>query len=361
MLHFTLTAMGGGERVGASTVEALNKIGIVPDFIGPSPVYREQLMKHFGKNLDMNVKSILPFQLMIFGLYQRLLMNVFLANLRGYDVVVNTTGSGVPKRFRPKKYVLYIYNPMIKPDIDKYERGFWKIYYKIFEKLAVPSYSDLEGITLLAVSEFTRQRIRKYWGVDATTIYPPVAIGDFVGKEEYSREGVISIARFTPEKNHFWQLEIAKQLPDMKFRLCGSAVTPYYRYWLEVIQNHAKKLNLKNVEFHVNLPFDRLVDLVHKSKYFIHTMKNEDFGLTTCEAIAGGCIPVVHNSGGQIEIVPYRELRFDTVEEAVNVLSNIERKPLDEYKRNLFEHIKEYNEDKFQEQMLNAMGIIRKH
>jgi glycosyltransferase involved in cell wall biosynthesis len=33
------------------------------------------------------------------------------------------------------------------------------------------------------------------------------------------------------------------------------------------------------------------------------------------EAMASGCIPIVHNSGGPREFVPHR-LRFDTLEEA---------------------------------------------
>jgi len=36
--HHTLASLGGGERVGASTIEALNKVDIVPDVYTTSPI-----------------------------------------------------------------------------------------------------------------------------------------------------------------------------------------------------------------------------------------------------------------------------------------------------------------------------------
>ncbi len=43
--------------------------------------------------------------------------------------------------------------------------------------------------------------------------------------------------------------------------------------------------------------------LLAKAKVYVHCAQNEHFGITIVEAMAAGCVPVVHNSGGPKEIV----------------------------------------------------------
>jgi glycosyltransferase involved in cell wall biosynthesis len=44
--------------------------------------------------------------------------------------------------------------------------------------------------------------------------------------------------------------------------------------------------------------------------FYTHSV-SEPFGITTVQGIATGCIPIVHNSGGQIEIVEDELLRYN--------------------------------------------------
>ncbi len=61
----------------------------------------------------------------------------------------------------------------------------------------------------------------KVRGLDSKVVYPPVDIREFSKVfENTQRDGVISIGRFTPEKNHILQLKIAQKLPNITFRLC---------------------------------------------------------------------------------------------------------------------------------------------
>jgi glycogen synthase len=55
----------------------------------------------------------------------------------------------------------------------------------------------------------------------------------------------------------------------------------------------------------------------------MHNLRNEPFGISTVEAIAAGCVPIVHNSGGQREIVPFDDLRFNDKIEAVEKVKNL--------------------------------------
>jgi glycosyltransferase involved in cell wall biosynthesis len=362
IIHHTLSSLGGGERVGASTVEALNRVGLVPDVYTTSPLNISYLQNFYGKQIKFKLHPLTPFNVRLLGIYQRLLPSFYSFTLSRYDVVVNTSGIYTPLFLKNliKQYILYVYNPLVPLQILnirenlKYQRSlFWKLYFQPYQALIRHSLQKLGDTVLLAVSNFTQLRIRHYWNRESTTVYPPVDINTF--SQVYNntdREGVISIGRFTPEKNHLLQLEIAKQTPDTTFRICGSAKTPYYWRWFSHVKAEAEEMDLQNVEFYPNIPFQKLVKLIGESKFFIHTLENEDFGLTTCEAIAGGCIPCVHNSGGQKEVVPYPRLRFNTVNQAVRILN---RQFDDSLREALFKHIWQYREERFQKQMLDVI------
>jgi len=360
--HHTLASLGGGERVGASTIEALNKVDIAPDVYTTSPIDLEYLQDFYGKKITCKLHVIMPFSVRLFGIYQRLLASFYSFKLANYDVVVNTTGVYTPLFFKSlvKRYLLYVYNPLvpvksftIKENL-KYERSlFWKVYYQPYQNVIRNSIQKLGGTELLAVSEFTKWRIMKYWNKSSTTVYPPVDVETF--SQVFSntdREGVISIGRFTPEKNQLLQLEIAEQLPNLTFRICGSAKTPYYWRWFQHVKAKAEEMDLHNVELYPTIPFKRLIKLIGESEFFLHTMFNEDFGLTTAEAIAGGCVPVVHNSGGQKEVVPSNFLRFNDVKEAVKILSYLHPKIS---RDKLFKHVWQYREEVFQTRMLKVI------
>ena len=76
-----------------------------------------------------------------------------------------------------------------------------------------------------------------------------------------------------------------------------------------------KKAKGFNVFIHPNLPFKDLKKMYGQSSIYWHAAgygetdptKMEHFGITTVEAMAGGCVPIVINLGGQKEIVKQTE------------------------------------------------------
>jgi glycosyltransferase involved in cell wall biosynthesis len=67
---------------------------------------------------------------------------------------------------------------------------------------------------------------------------------------------------------------------------------------------------------HTDLPFEQLAQLYAESAIYWHAaglgedenrepIKLEHFGITTVEAMAAGCVPVVIGKGGQTEIVQH--------------------------------------------------------
>jgi glycosyltransferase involved in cell wall biosynthesis len=65
---------------------------------------------------------------------------------------------------------------------------------------------------------------------------------------------------------------------------------------------------------------DQVAGLMARHLVFVFPARWEHFGIVTVEAIRAGLLPIVHDSGGQREIVPTKELRFSTVREMVAIV-----------------------------------------
>ena len=75
----------------------------------------------------------------------------------------------------------------------------------------------------------------------------------------------------------------------------------------------------KRVKVITNVRKNQLIKLLLKSKLYLHTSINEHFGISIVEAMAMGCVPIVHNSGGPREFVPSNQ-RFNNICEAADIV-----------------------------------------
>jgi len=148
-------------------------------------------------------------------------------------------------------------------------------------------------------------------------LYPPVDIQ--VNKME-KEEIVLSLGRFSEDKRQLEQLQVAKGCPSLQFILVGFVGDRDSKRYHERCRRYIKEEALENVTLLTNVDRQTKSDLLARAKFFIHTLRNEPFGLSVAEAIAHGCIPIVHNSGGPAEMIPNSRLRFDDVNGAINSL-----------------------------------------
>lgn len=86
-------------------------------------------------------------------------------------------------------------------------------------------------------------------------------------------------------------LDLAKKYPKYKFSIIGSDTIYGYNGDLPNV-NVIGKVN------HVNLP-----DIYNQHRFYLQLSMSESFGLSLCEAIMCGCIPVVSDVGMMAEIV----------------------------------------------------------
>ena len=124
-------------------------------------------------------------------------------------------------------------------------------------------------------------------------------------------------------------------------------------------QNYINKNRIKNVTLHPNASFEEMLKVMKSSKYFLHLLINEPFGITAVQAIAAGCLPLVHNSGGQRETVPLLDLRYSSFEEIPVLIDNLEKKKqmeIDKIVKHLQkESIEHFDQSVFIEKMTNIL------
>jgi glycosyltransferase involved in cell wall biosynthesis len=164
--------------------------------------------------------------------------------------------------------------------------------------------SLVDGITpgnLLTNSKFTRQIIEKVLHRNSIVVYPPVNTETFYSKcfrETKDGNAVAVIASYTP-KRHLEQIPfIAKQSKFAKFVVMGKA-DEYSRPTLEKLRENVSRFHVEDrVTLLQNVPFKEFLETLSKAKAYLHIMPYDHFGISVVEAMASGCVPVVHRSGG---------------------------------------------------------------
>ena len=323
-----LSSYGGGTRCAISCINALKEKGIISD-----------TYQHFFKR---------------FALYNGFLKNIQMLFHQNYDYVFDFTNT---LSYNKRNYFNYIHFPeYIVAERGKYNKGLWRFYYwpkKILNPKSRKIVQD-SNINFACNSKFTAKRVYETVGRKIDVIYPPCDIDKFKNNNKKRRQ-VMSIGGFTNEKKQLLQVEISQAFPKINFEICGSATrNPKY---LDKVINLSKDLD--NVFLNPNVAFNVLKDKLTRSLIFLHTSVGEPFGISTVEAISAGCIPIVHNSGGQMEIVPYEELRFNTKEEAIDRITdvlNMTPQQLCNYRIKLQKHIKQFDSKIFKDKMLKLLN-----
>lgn len=176
---------------------------------------------------------------------------------------------------------------------------------------------------VLANSNYTAEEIRRYSGKNVEVLYPPFSsiistIGEQTTKN-MSENLVVTTSRIEASKLLERIPYIASQTdPKINFAIIGRL---YSKETLANLQSITKKLDLTDrVKFYPDASAETKIELLKKAKVYLHTMIGEHFGIATVEAMALGCLPIVHNSGGMKEFVP-EKYRYETLQQAADKIS----------------------------------------
>jgi glycosyltransferase involved in cell wall biosynthesis len=168
-------------------------------------------------------------------------------------------------------------------------------------------------------SEYTRQWVRRWWGIDTGVLNPPVTPQPRGTKDQV----ILNVGRFfAPEHGHCKkQLDLVRAMRALQWRgridgwtlhLVGG-VSEVDRPYLERVRREAEGLP---VEIHVDASGAEVRDLYARASLYWHATglgedpdtqpdRFEHFGITTAEAMSAGAVPLVIRAAGQREVVEH--------------------------------------------------------
>lgn len=220
-------------------------------------------------------------------------------SLRNFDLVFFVSDGSVPVLFG-RKILVHYQVPFMKTN-----------------SLPLTDMVKLTTVSFIVVnSKFTKVVIDKTLHTNRSVVlYPPVDTKIF--KETKKENIILNVGRFAspshPKRQDvlieaFRTLSANEEAKDWQLILAGGV---HDQDKLSEIKSSTSDLNIKFVE---NPNFSELVELYERSSIYWHAAGYqvdesinpeavEHFGITTVEAMAAGCVPVVIGKGGQKEIV----------------------------------------------------------
>jgi glycosyltransferase involved in cell wall biosynthesis len=169
-----------------------------------------------------------------------------------------------------------------------------------------------------SISQFTTRWIKTYWRRKSEVLYPPVNVEDFHPGEKQPR--ILNVGRFFAGNHNKKHLEMARAFRELvdqglqgwEFHMAGGR-TPGAEHEGYLAQVHQAAAGYPIV-IHPDIDPGELSELYSSAALYWHASgygederqdpdKSEHFGITTVEAMAAGCVPLVIGKGGQPEIV----------------------------------------------------------
>jgi alpha-1,2-mannosyltransferase len=346
---------GGAEWVAVGIINALKEHGHQVVILSDSPLNQERFKGIFNRTVSADKQIIFPLKF-----FQSTdLKNIYTDAIRllllksKCQVVIDTFSNAI----LPGANISYIHHPLLRRvEIGApYLRN--KLFFVPYQYYLRSSTNNFKNKLVLANSKFTAEAIRAETGIDAQVLYPPVMSEitpqqrDFDGKRE---NNVITVGRICKGKNLTIIPKIAKLTrKDISFTIAGLLESG--EIMLSLLRL-IKELNVADrVKIMTNVKRDQLKNVLLSSKVYLHPKIDEHFGISIVEAMALGCTPVVHNSGGPREFVS-RDFRYNSIEEAAKQVE----KAIDDWSpmqaRKTSEYTERFDENMFSKQFINIFN-----
>jgi len=144
----------------------------------------------------------------------------------------------------------------------------------------------------IAISRTVASRIRKYYGIDAAVIYPPIDTDIFTyKKDEKVDDYYLTVSRLVPYKRVDLLIRAFNQL-GWNLTIVGKGTEEKY----------LRSIAASNISFVSDLTQAQLVRYYRRSRAFVSAC-NEDFGIVSLESQACGRPVVAFGEGGFSETV----------------------------------------------------------
>jgi len=329
IVHDWLTVAGGAEVV----VAELHKL--FPEAPIYTSVFNAEMLPGL-KGLDIRTTYLqekLPKKLR----YKHILWPTLRAkafrklDLSEFDIIISSSSAEAKsvRKTRPNQvHIAYIHTPIryYWSHYEEFRREFKFGAFTPFIRPVIPFFVkkmrklDLESIkdidVMIANSEVTQQRIKKYYKRASTVIHPPVDVDRFTPPPKTKRSGYIIWGRHVPYKRFDLAVEAANQL-GVQLTIVGSGPDTA----------RLKKLAGPTVKFVGRVSDPELVRLAQSANGFLFP-NEEDFGISAVEALSAGTPVIAYAAGGALDIVQDGEtgvlFKEQTVESLVAAIKRFE-------------------------------------
>ena len=197
------------------------------------------------------------------------------------------------------------------------------LYYRFADWIADFSLDRLKANETYCNSDWTGEHVRHFLGIETRTLYPPVVDPAPPAPWSKRRNAFLAVGRISPEKEYERVMRILARVrarvPDLTLTIVGTW-DRYSRGYFGELTALAASLG-PWIEFRQDVARDELRRLMATTRYGIHGMREEHFGMAPAELARAGGIVWVPKGGGQMEIVGREPaLMYDSDDDAVTTI-----------------------------------------
>lgn len=219
-------------------------------------------------------------------------------DLRNFDTVLSSSGAwmkGLVTRLHTR-HIAYLHSPMryvwdtfhSHPQLRSGFRFFKRLlmsYFRLWDKAA----ADRPDV-LLANSQYTAERVQKYYRREATVLYPPIVVTEPLSGS-YQRSHFLVVGRLTRTKHIDLIIEAFNKL-NLPLVVVGGGAE----------RKHLRETAGPNIVFTGSVSDERLHELYAQARALIQASE-EDFGLAVVEALVQGTPVIAYRAGAITEIL----------------------------------------------------------
>lgn len=301
IVHDSLTAFGGAERILLSLIEMFPQADIYTSLATPT-LHRKVLSSSKGV-LHFSKLSNFPLALRCPSYCKPYFYHYYWPqlNLDAYDLVISSSHSFCANWVRVKnKHISYVHTPP-RFLYEEFNEMSW-LRHPIIKKIIDPYFAYLrkkdkdrvQKIDLLiANSRNVQNRIKKYYNRNSQVIYPPVELPVKIAKlNQIKKTHYLFFSRLVKQKG----IELViKAFNQNRKPLLVVGTDQQAQKWQQMAKPNIKFLGFVDDQ--------QMPKIYAQSKALIYASMQEDFGMVPVEAMKYGLPVIAYRDGGVIETV----------------------------------------------------------
>ncbi len=338
IINGTLAATGGGDHLAALAIEALRDrfdltllLQKPPDLDGLNRVFGTELRDEDFSVVTLPRRwrllvSAIPFRLAL--LRRALQFRQARGMMDDYDVIVsvdNEVDVGAPA----VQYIHFPWGFLPRPESDlqwfhKFPGVIAAYYGMVRGLLDVDDQRIANNLTFVNSRWTGKKFVERYPGGSPVVLHPPVKLDENPLPWREKSDQFVAVGRISPEKKLEESIAILEQVRgrghDVRLVIIGLRDNERYFRRIENLASTREWVTIREA-----LPHEKLLAALRQSRYGIHAMPLEHFGIVVAQMIGYGCVPFVRDDGGPFEIVRDRRLAFASIPEAVERIDAVLR------------------------------------